>query len=188
MPRSRKQGTATGPTPPEGGATEQTRPPRAKKTTSAAAGAAGPTTKTPRRRAPATGRTETGRRGMSDEHREAMRSGRDQTRAVRAYLEALEVSRPRRGPRPDPTKMRTRIAAIGTELAAVGPLERVALHQERIDLERQLETIEQRDRLDGLERDFVAAVGEYSRRHGISADAWLAVGVPRDALKRAGVL
>lgn len=127
-------------------------------------------------------------RTMSSQHREALKSGRNQTKAVRSYLEALETSRPRRGPRPNPTKMRERIAAIDAELADAAPLERVNLHQERMDVERQLEALEQRGRLDELEQGFVDAAVEYSQRHGLSPEAWLAAGVPRDTLKRAGLL
>jgi len=79
---------------------------------------------------------------MSDEHKSAIQSGRAQTKVVREYLEVLENRRPMRGPRPDPTKMRDRIESIDTELTTAEPLERVTLHQERMDLERPLEALE----------------------------------------------
>lgn len=126
-------------------------------------------------------------RSMSDEHKSAIQSGRAQTKVVREYLEVLENRRPRRGPRPDPAKMRGRIDAIAVELATAAPLERVTLHQERMDLGRQLETLEQGDRYEELEENFVSVVDEYSRRRGITAEAWLAVGVPKGVLKRGGV-
>lgn len=37
------------------------------------------------------------RRAMSDEHKAALAEGRDQGRAVRRYLDALEQHRPKRG-------------------------------------------------------------------------------------------
>lgn len=126
-------------------------------------------------------------RSMGDEHKSAIQSGRAQTKVVREYLEALENRRPRRERRPDPAKMRARIERVEAELAAAEPLERVTLHQERMDLERQIDALEQGDRLEELEEGFVAVVGEYSRRHGISAEAWLAVGVPKGVLRRGGV-
>ncbi|MBU6202151.1 MAG: hypothetical protein KJS90_09190 [Acidobacteria bacterium] len=126
-------------------------------------------------------------RSMTDEHRDAIRSGRAQTKIVREYLTALESRRPRRGPRPDPEKMRSRISAIDAATASADPLERITLHQQRLDLARQIEALEQGDRLAELEEDFVTVIGEYSRRHGISAMAWLAGGVPRSVLKRAGI-
>ena len=36
-------------------------------------------------------------RSMSDSHKEALATGREQGRAVRRYLEALEANKPRRG-------------------------------------------------------------------------------------------
>ena len=37
---------------------------------------------------------------MSDAHKEALAEGREQGRAVRRYLEALEANKPRRGRKP----------------------------------------------------------------------------------------
>ena len=46
---------------------------------------------------------------MSDEHKAALADGRAQGRAVRAYLEALEANKPRRGRKRTPESMRARI-------------------------------------------------------------------------------
>ena len=127
-------------------------------------------------------------RTMSDEHRHAIQSARVQTKTVRAYLEALENRHPRRGARPNPSKMQERITAIEAALETADPLERVNLHQERLDLAHQLETLEQGDRFENLEEAFVTVAAEYSKRRGISSEAWLAVGVSKTVLKRAGVV
>lgn len=172
---------------------EKSSPARARgkqpRTASAAAASetAAPATRRARKQSTAKPAAARKTRSMSDEHKSAIQSGRAQTKVVREYLEVLENRRPRRGPRPDPTKMRDRIESIDTELTTAEPLERVTLHQERMDLERQLEALEQGDRLEELEAGFVTVVGEYSRRHGISAEAWLAVGVSKGVLKRGGV-
>lgn len=125
---------------------------------------------------------------MSDDHRHAIQSGRVQTKTVRAYLEALENRRPRRGPRPNPSKMQERITSIEAALETADPLERLNLHQERMDLERQVHALEQGDWFEELEEAFVTVASEYSKRRGISSEAWLAVGVSKSVLKRAGVV
>lgn len=107
---------------------------------------------------------------------------------VREYLEALENRRPRRGPRPNPSKMRDRITAIEAALETADPLERVNLYQKRLDLGHLLEELEQGDRVEELEEAFVTVAVAYSRRRGISSEAWLAVGVSKTVLKRAGVV
>ena len=124
---------------------------------------------------------------MSDEHKAALAEGREQGRAVRRYLEAIEAHKPRRGRKRSPDSMQKRLAAIEEELATADPLNRVHLSQERIDLQRQLSVGTEKVDLDGLEADFVAAAGPYSERKGISYNAWRAVGVEARVLKAAGV-
>lgn len=130
---------------------------------------------------------QTKKRQMSENHRAALQAGREETRIVRAYLDALEQHRPRRGPRKDPEKLRQRLAAVKSELAGAQPLERLTLHQEQIDLERELEQSTKRGDLSELEKSFVEVAASYSRRHGLSAQAWLAVGVGKATLKKAGI-
>lgn len=124
---------------------------------------------------------------MSDEHKAALAEGREQGRAVRRYLEAIEAHKPRRGRKRSPDSMQKRLAAIEEELATADPLNRVHLSQERIDLQRQLSVGTEKVDLEGLEGDFVAAAGPYSERKGISYNAWRAVGVEARVLKAAGI-
>ena len=58
---------------------------------------------------------------MSDEHKTALAEGRDQGRAVRRYLEALEANKPRRGRRRSPESIAKRLAAIETDLPTADP-------------------------------------------------------------------
>lgn len=124
---------------------------------------------------------------MSDEHKAALAEGREQGRAVRRYLEAIEAHKPRRGRKRSPDSMQKRLAAIEDELATADPLNRVHLSQERIDLQRQFSVGTEKVDLEGLEGDFVAAAGPYSERKGISYNAWRAVGVEARVLKAAGI-
>ena len=126
-------------------------------------------------------------RSMSDEHKAALAEGREQGRAVRHYLEALEAHKPRRGRKRNPDNIAKRLTRIDEELPGADPLTRVHLRQERIDLERELAAGSQKVDLEGLENEFVAAAGPYSLRKGISYDAWRAVGVEPRVLKAAGI-
>jgi len=124
---------------------------------------------------------------MTAEHKAALAEGREQGRAVRRYLEALEAHKPRRGRKRNPDNIAKRLERIDEELPGADPLSRVHLRQERIDLERELSAGSQKIDLEGLETEFVSAAGPYSLRKGISYDAWREVGVEPRVLKAAGI-
>ena len=124
---------------------------------------------------------------MTDEHKAALAEGRAQGRAVRAYLEALETHRPKRGRKRSPDSMRSRIATITDELASADPMSRLQMVQERMDLEAALEAAEAVVDMSALEEGFVLAAARYGERKGISHGAWREVGVPAELLKRAGI-
>jgi uncharacterized protein YicC (UPF0701 family) len=124
---------------------------------------------------------------MSDEHKAALAEGRDQGRAVRRYLEALEANRPRRGRKRSPESVKKRLDTIETEIATADPLRRVHLVQERSDLQAALEASESNVDLNQLEKEFVSAARPYSERKGIAYATWREVGVPASVLERAGI-
>ena len=124
---------------------------------------------------------------MSDEHKAALAEGRTQSRAVRLYLEALESARPKRGRKRTPESIEKRIAAITDALPAAGPVQKLELVQEKIDLEAELNGLGTDVDISELEDAFVDAAQAYGERKGISYAAWRAVGVPAAVLKRAGI-
>lgn len=124
---------------------------------------------------------------MSKEHKAALAEGRDQGRAVRRYLEALEANKPRRGRKRSPESLKKRLDAIETEIASADPLKRVHLVQERSDLQQALETSASNVDIDELESDFVKAAAPYSERKGITYSTWREVGVPAAVLEKAGI-
>jgi len=124
---------------------------------------------------------------MSDEHKAALAEGRDQGRAVRRYLEALESTRPRRGRKRTPEKMEARLAAIDEAPHTTDPLSRVHLAQERLDLETHLAVGDNQVDLEAFEAEFIATASAYGERKGISYTAWRAVGVEARVLKAAGI-
>ncbi len=124
---------------------------------------------------------------MSDEHKAALAEGREQGRAVRRYLEALEATRPRRGRKRTPEQMEARLVAIDEALATADPLSRVHLTQERLDLEAHLAVADNQVDLEALEAEFIATACAYGERKGIGYTAWRAVGVEARVLKAAGI-
>ena len=125
--------------------------------------------------------------GMTDSHKAALAKGREEGRAVRRYLEALDANRPKRGRKRTPESMRKRLDRIQAEIGAAEPLKRLQLVQERLDLEQQLESAGATVDLTALEKEFVKAAGGYSDRKGISYAAWRELGVSAATLKAAGI-
>lgn len=126
-------------------------------------------------------------RTMSDQHKAALAEGRAEGRAVKAYLEAIEQNRPRRGRKRTADSVKKRLAAIDAQLNDASPLARLQLVQERMDLEQELATMGQKIDLTKLEGEFVKTAKNYSERKGISYAAWRELGVSADVLKKAGV-
>jgi hypothetical protein len=126
-------------------------------------------------------------RSMSDAHKEALAEGREQGRAVRRYLEALEANRPRRGRKRTPEGIQRRLVAIEERLATADALSRLHLAQERMDLEAELASSSEGVDIGALETAFVKAAGPYSSRKGIGYEAWRAAGVEPRVLKSAGI-
>ncbi len=112
-----------------------------------------------------------------------------ENKAVRDYLDALAANRPRRGRKRTAESIGARIAAIEESMADVSPTKRLALVQERIDLEAELDSLAQAGAVDmsGLEAAFTAAAASYGGRRGISYAAWREVGVSAATLKAAGI-
>lgn len=124
---------------------------------------------------------------MTPEHKEALALGREQGRAVRRYLEALDAHRPKRGRKRTPESIQKRLQQIETQIDSADPLTRLNLVQERINLQRELASKETAVDLSGLEAAFVSAAKGYSERKGITYAAWREAGVDAAVLKKAGV-
>lgn len=124
---------------------------------------------------------------MSEQHKEALALGREQGRAVRRYLEALEAHKPRRGRKRTAESVQKQLEALEEKLAYADPLTRVQLIQERMNLQQELAAKETTVDLAALEEDFVEAAKAYGERKGISYAAWREAGVDAAVLKRAGI-
>jgi hypothetical protein len=126
-------------------------------------------------------------RTMSDSHKAALAQGREQGRAVRRYLEAVEATRPKRGRKRSPDGMRKRLKAIEDQLPDADPLKAVQLRQERMNLTRELDAGQTKVDLTALEKAFVAAAKPYSDRKGLTYAAWRESGVDPAVLRKAGI-
>jgi len=124
---------------------------------------------------------------MSDNHKAALAVGRDQGRAVRRYLEALDAHKPKRGRKRTTESVERRLAIIDESINDADPLTRLHLVQERMDLTNELETAGTVVDLAALEEAFVEAAGPYGDRKGISYAAWRQLGVDPAVLRRANV-
>jgi len=124
---------------------------------------------------------------MSDDHKEALAVGRAEGRSVRAYLDALESSRPRRGRKRTPESIASRLEAIADELESADPLRRLQLTQEEINLAEELASMDESVDISELEAGFVEVAQSYAERKGISYAAFRQVGVPASVLKDAGI-
>ena len=129
----------------------------------------------------------TASRKMTAEHKEALARGREQGRAVRDYLAALnEEKKP--GRKVDPETLQKRIDERCEQIdAEPDPARRVELIQKRIDDEERLANLGEGVDLEGLQKAFVGAAKEYSERKGITYSAWREAGVPAAVLKEAGI-
>jgi hypothetical protein len=131
--------------------------------------------------------TKSGKRSLSEEHKQALAQGRTQGRAIRAYLEALEAHRPKRGRKRTPESIAKRLDRIAEELELADPIKRVSLIQEQFDLQAELEGMQDTVDLATLEAEFVEHAWAYSQAKGISRAAWRAAGVPASVLRSAGI-
>lgn len=124
--------------------------------------------------------------GMSQEHKDALARGRRESRAIKAYLEALANRKPGR---PVTTEsLQAKIDRLESKLdAETDPLKRVDLLQQRLDATDALRRVSSSADLASLEEEFAGAVKGYSDRKGITYAAWREAGVPAGVLRSAGI-
>jgi len=124
---------------------------------------------------------------MSDSHKAALAEGRDQGRAVRRYLEALEAHKPKRGRKRTPESVQKRLSAIEDKLGEADALSRLHLVQERMNLLQELESSAGTVDLQAIEDEFTAAAKPYGDRKGVTYAAWRQLGVDPAVLRAAGI-
>jgi hypothetical protein len=128
-----------------------------------------------------------GPKQVSDTHKAAMAQGRNESRAVAAYLEALRASKPKRGRKRTSESIERRLGVIDTELATASAIEELLLRQEQRSLLSELAGMEDQQSIDDVEAAFVEIAKSYSERKGIEYMTWRDLGVSAKVLKQAGV-
>lgn len=127
-------------------------------------------------------------RVVTDEHKAAMKRGRQVSAVVDAYLKV--VDQPKRRGRPiSLDELNARRAKATDELAVSEGLARLKLLQTIRDLEERISTLEQDNSSDlqALEQRFVEVGSEFAASQGIDYSTFRDYGVPADVLKRAGI-
>lgn len=123
---------------------------------------------------------------VDEAYSRAVREGIERSKAVNEYLQALGEHK-RRGPKRSPERIRARLAELENEIPSSG-LTRIRLMQEEKDLRRELERLERSADLASLEAGFVKHARVLSEKDGIEYGTWLAYGVPREVLIKAGIV
>jgi hypothetical protein len=130
----------------------------------------------------------TKKRSMSAEHKAALAEGRNLSRSVGRYLEALEAHKPKRGRKRTPESVKKQLAQVQESLKTASGARRLELIQQRRSLEVEAAgmSVGGPD-LTALEKEFVRSAKGYSQRKGITYGAWREFGVPPEVLKKAGI-
>lgn len=125
---------------------------------------------------------------MSAEHKANLAAGREVSRIVKNYLEALSAHQPKRGRKRTAETIEKRLAEIvGALPFEDSPIARLSLIAEKDRLESELRSLTPGDDLSVLEDEFVKVAADFSARKGITYAAWREVGVSADVLKRARI-
>jgi hypothetical protein len=126
------------------------------------------------------------KRGTAESRKRAATT-REQAAVVRRYLEALQRYKPKRGRKRTPDSIKKRLRTIDAKMPEVSALQKLQLVQERMDLENELQSLQAKNDLSGLESAFVKVANEYGEQKRIAYAAWRELGVAPEVLKRAGV-
>ena len=123
---------------------------------------------------------------MSNEHKAALAQGRKDSRAIKAYLEALGDRKPGRPVSKD--SLQKRLDMVNERLTTTeDPLAKMDLIQSKLDIEKAIREVKNTQDFTALESSFIERVSSYSDRKGLTYTAWREYGVPAAILKSAGI-
>lgn len=129
-----------------------------------------------------------GRKVLSESHLAALAVGRDDSRVVRRYLDAM-THRPGNSRHRDPDFLRRKLKRLDEAIPEESDLlVRLSLIQQRLTAAKELDALgDAPEDLGALEEEFLAVARRYGERKGISYQAWRTIGVTADVLRRAGI-
>ncbi|MER3522178.1 MAG: hypothetical protein C4317_08440 [Acidimicrobiia bacterium] len=126
------------------------------------------------------------RRKLTEKEKAAIKKGREETEAVKAYLDSLGT---RQGRRVDPKALERKLAKAKQELSAArNSLRRVELTEKVLQLEKAVQEA-RKSGGDGedFEKKFIQYAASFAKRKGISYKAFRQMGVPPSVLAKAGI-
>jgi uncharacterized Ntn-hydrolase superfamily protein len=127
------------------------------------------------------------KRTMSADHKAKLAQGRNESRIVSKYLDALAAGKGKRGRKRTPESISIQITRIDKALAAASPIQKLELTQKRYDLVAEHERLTSRVDLTSVEKDFIKVAKSFANRNGISYNAFRELGVSAEVLKRCGI-
>ncbi len=126
-------------------------------------------------------------RAMTADHKAKLAQGRNESRIVSRYLDALAAGKGKRGRKRTPESINMQITRLDKELAEATPIRRLELVQRRFDLVAERDRLASRVDIEGLEKSFVKIAKSYAQRNAIGYAAFRELGVSADVLKRANI-
>jgi len=129
----------------------------------------------------------TAKRTMSADHKAKLAQGRNESRIVSKYLDALAAGKGKRGRKRTPESISIQIARIDKAMNAATPIQKLELTQKRYDLMAEHGRLTSRVDLTSVEKDFVKVAKSFAIRNGISYNAFRELGVSAEVLKRGGI-
>jgi len=127
------------------------------------------------------------KRTMSADHKAKLAQGRNESRIVSKYLDALAAGKGKRGRKRTPESISIQITRIDKALAVASPIQKLELTQKRYDLVAEHERLTSRVDLTSVEKDFIKVAKSFANRNGISYNAFRELGVSAEVLKRCGI-
>ncbi len=127
------------------------------------------------------------KRTMSADHKAKLAQGRNESRIVGKYLDAINAGKGKRGRKRTPESISMQITKIDREIEAAPAIRRLELTQRRADLAAERDRLLARVDFTGVEKDFVKVAKSYAKRTGITYSSFRSVGVPAEVLKKAGI-
>jgi len=127
-------------------------------------------------------------RRVSNEHKQAMKRGRELSAIVDPYLKAIGRSKPR-GRKVSVEELGRRREEALSEAATATGIARLKLVQAAADLEERITSAEAAETVDiaALEAAFIQVAAEYGEAQSISYSTWREVGVSAEILKEIGI-
>src|SRR5438132_7588295 len=124
---------------------------------------------------------------MTRAHKQALARGRDDSRAVGRYLEALEAGKPRPGRPRTIQSVQTQLKAAETRVKGARGVDRLLALQQRADLRAALSSRNGKVDVATAEREFVKVARGYGERKGIAYATWREAGVSPSVLAKARI-